>query len=50
MKYAAGQTGMAVFAEATGDVARYRRLYEADPMTLAEMDDMSLEELDYIIC
>lgn len=45
-----GESGIAVLSEAEAFVARYRKLCEADPLTLEEMDEMTLGDLDYIIC
>lgn len=31
------------------EMRRYRKLYEADPLTLAEADQMTLKDLSYIV-
>lgn len=48
-KSSEGESGIAVLSEAEALVLRYRKLCEVDPLTLEEMDEMTLGDLDYII-
>lgn len=48
-KSGGGESSIVVLAEAAAFTGCLRRLYEADQMTLAEMDGMTLDDLDYTI-
>lgn len=49
IQFVSGQSEMYLNCEASAGLKRYRLLHEMDNLTLSDFDDMTLEEVDYVI-
>lgn len=49
IQFVSGQSEMYLNCEANAGLKRYRLLHEMDNLTLSDFDDMTLEEVDYVI-
>lgn len=49
VQFIESQTDMVLDCEANAGLKRYRLLYEMDELSLDDIDDMTLQELDYVI-